>query len=240
MRAQFVRAAVLILFAAGFFWFLDPVRWNVLNIGNVFGMCVCAAVFFAALFWGKLQKACFRSAGARAAKRILLFLFCAGLLWASILSCLMASASAKRPPENATVVVLGSKVNGSAPSADLWARMQTVTACGGQGQGESVTEAEAIRSGLVSLEIDSSRVFLEDRSTTTQENLANALGVIEKNDLSRNLAVVTDEYHEYRACSIARRQGTEPYAVPARTPWYIFSACWARELLALTKFLLFP
>ena len=252
MRAQFVRAAVLILFAAGFFWFLDPVRWNVLNIGNVFGMCVCAAVFFAALFWGKLQKACFRSAGARAAKRILLFLFCAGLLWASILSCLMASASAKRPPENATVVVLGSKVNGSAPSADLWARIEAAAdylkanpeascvACGGQGQGESVTEAEAIRSGLVSLEIDSSRVFLEDRSTTTQENLANALGVIEKNDLSRNLAVVTDEYHEYRACSIARRQGTEPYAVPARTPWYIFSACWARELLALTKFLLFP
>lgn len=251
-RSRILRAAVLLLSAAGFVWFLGPVFWNVLNIGNVLGMAVCFAVFLAAALRTRVQRVCSRSGGARALKNAVLCLFFAGLLWAAVLSGLMASASASRPPEGATVVVLGSKVNGRSPSADLWARIDAAAeylnenpsakcvACGGRGPGESVTEAEAIRSGLASKGIDPSRVLPEDRSVNTQENLANALGIIERNGLSSNLAVVTDEYHEYRACSLARRQGAEPYAVPAKTPWYIFSACWARELLALTKFLLLP
>lgn len=250
--ARFFRAALLVLFAVGFVWFLGPVHWNVRNIGNLSGVFVCAAVFFTALFWGRIQKLCARRRPARIVRNLVLVLFGAGLLWTVILSGLMLSAAAEQPPEGAVVVVLGSKVNGSAPSADLWARIDAAAtyltenpgarcvACGGKGSGESIPEAEAIRNGLTSKGIDSSRILLENRSVSTRENLANALAVIEKNNLGRNLAVVTDDYHEYRACSIARRLGAEPCAVPARTPWYIFSACWARELLALTKYLLVP
>lgn len=251
-KFRLLRFTVSALSAAGFFWFLGPVYWNVLNIGNLAGMFVCAAVFLAALFSDRLRKLGSAHKAAKTAETVVLVLFCAGLLWSAVLSGLMLSAAAVRPPEGAVVLVLGSKVNGSTPSADLWARIDAAAeylranpeakcvACGGRGSGEWITEAQAIRDGLSAKGIDASRVLLEDKSTSTRENIANALAIVETNGLGRNLAVVTDDYHEYRACSIARGLGAEPCAVPAKTPWYIFSACWARELFALTKFLLLP
>lgn len=240
------------LSALGFAWFLGPVHWNVLNIGNVFGMSVCAAVLFCVLLSGKIRRLCAASMAARRVTAFALILFCLGLAWAAVLTGLMISGLTKEPPASATVLVLGSKVSGSVPSADLRARIDAAAdylgrnpqavciACGGQGAGEALPEAEAIRDGLKDRGVDVSRVLTEDRSTTTEENIRNALSIIGGKNLNRSLAVVTDEYHEYRACSIARRDGASAWAVPARTPWYIFSACWARELLALTKYQIFP
>jgi uncharacterized SAM-binding protein YcdF (DUF218 family) len=256
IRLATVRRAALwilgILSAVGLVWFIGPIYWNVFNIGNIFGMIICLLILLCVIFSSKIHAVCSQSKVARRIALAVLLLFCAGLAWTAVLTGLMISGTKGAPDENATVLVLGSKVNGSVPSADLMARIETAAeylnenpravcvACGGQGNGEDRTEAEVIREGLVSLDIDSSRIYLEDRSTSTQENIGNALGVIEANGLSRNLAIVTDEYHEYRACSIAREYGVSAEAVPSRTPWYIFSACWARELLALSAFLLLP
>ena len=44
----------------------------------------------------------------------------------------------------------------------------------------------------------------------------------------------------FRALQIAQEHRVTAYAVPAKTPWYILSASYGRELLALTKFYLFP
>lgn len=93
---------------------------------------------------------------------------------------------------------------------------------------------------LVKQGIDALRITTEEQSTNTQENLANSLTIIDKAGMSRQLAIVTDEYHQFRAGKIAERLGAVPYSVCATTPWYIFSACYMRELLALTKFLIFP
>ena len=70
------------------------------------------------------------------------------------------------------------------------------------------------------------------------ENLEFSMKIIRENGLSESVALVTDEYHQFRAGRIAASLGVESAAVCAHTPWYIFSACWARELLALSKFLL--
>lgn len=252
---KFRRAALLvlgILSVLGLFWFLGPIHWNVLNIGNVFGITVCLLILFCVLLSGRIRAACKRSRAARNTAKAVLALFCAGLAWAAVLTGLMISGAAASPPETATVLVLGSKVSGDVPSADLRVRIEAAAdylnahpkaacvACGGRGRGENRAEAEVIQEGLVSLGVDPSRLYLEDRSTSTQENIGNALKIIDRNGLNRTLAVVTDEYHEYRARSIARGCGATAYAAPARTPWYIFSACWARELLALSAYLLLP
>ncbi len=244
--------ALGILAAAGLLWFLGPIHWNVLNIGNEFGIAVCLLILLGVLFSGKIRAAARKHRGVRNGVRAILVLFCAGLAWAAVLTGLMISGATAAPPETATVLVLGSKVSGDAPSADLRVRILTASeylkkhpkaacvACGGRGRCENRTEAEVIREGLVSLGIDSSRIYLENRSVSTKENIGNALVVIDQNGLNRTLALVTDEYHEYRACSIARGFEVTARAVPARTPWYIFSACWARELLALSAYLLLP
>jgi uncharacterized SAM-binding protein YcdF (DUF218 family) len=247
-----VRIVLLILSAAGIAWFVAPVHWNVFNIGNKFGAAVCLCILLAALFFPRLYLAAQHSSAARFVARTALVLFFVGVAWCAVLSFLMFSVNRVSPPKDATVVVLGSKVSGTVPSADLRVRIETAAvylkarpevkcvASGGQGAGESVSEAVAIRDGLAAEGIDSSRVLLEDKSTDTKQNFANSLQIINQKGLSRVLAVVTDDYHEYRACSIARKAGATPYAVPAKTPPYIFSACWSRELLALTAYLIVP
>jgi uncharacterized SAM-binding protein YcdF (DUF218 family) len=247
-----VRIVLLILSAAGVAWFAAPIHWNVFNIGNQFGILVCVCVFLAALFAPQIHRAALHFAAVRIASRVVVILFCLGVVWSAVLSFLMFSVNRVSPPENATVVVLGSKASGTSPSADLRVRIETAAAylkahpkavcvaSGGQGAGEGEPEALVIRDGLAANGVDPSRVLLEDKSTDTKQNFTNSLQIIDQNGLSKELAVVTDDYHEYRACSIARKMGAEPYAVPAKTPSYIFSACWARELLALSAYLIIP
>lgn len=244
--------ALGILSALGLLWFLGPIHWNVWNIGNAFGVSVCGAVLLCVLISGKIRQARLKSRVFRRISSAALVLFCVGLAWAMFLTGLMIYGAASAPPETATVLVLGSKVSGSVPSADLRVRIETAAeylkknpravcvACGGQGRGENRAEADVIRDELIARGIGETRILTEDRSTSTEENIGNALAIIKEKGLDRGLAVVTDEYHEYRACSIARGFGVSAWAVPAKTPWYIFSACWARELLALSAYLLLP
>lgn len=253
--AFFRRAALPVLgafSALGLAWFLGPVHWNVWNVGNASGAAACGAVLLCALFSGKIRAARRKSRAFRGLSSAVLALFCAGLAWTAVLTGLMISGASAAPPETATVLVLGSKVSGSAPSADLRARIEAAAdyldrnpgafciACGGRGRGENRAEADVIRDELAARGIAGARILTEDRSTTTEENIRFALGIIGEKGLNRGLAIVTDEYHEYRARSIARGLGASAWAVPARTPWYIFSACWARELLALSAHLLLP
>lgn len=158
--------------------------------------------------------------------------------------CMVAGALGPSAPDGATALVLGSKVSGETPSIDLQARINKAAAwltehpsskavaCGGQGANESISEAEAIRRGLVSLGIDNSRILLEDRSTSTEENIRNAQSLLPKNG---DVAVVTDDYHVFRARLLVKKTGMRPYAYPvaAKTPPQYFAAFYARELLAL-------
>jgi len=255
MKNRILKGSVMILSVVGLVWFIGPIFWNVKNIGNLTGIAVCVLVFLIAVFYDGIKKICKASKPFRVFCRVVSVLFCVGVLWAAVLTGFMlygANAFGVRAeaPKDATVVVLGSKVSGTTPSADLRARIKAAAAylkanpqakcivSGGQGAGELVTEASAMKKGLVLQGIDASRILVEDRSTTTVENLKNSLAVIKQNGLSSDLAIVTDEYHEFRAGKIAENLGAKSYVVCAQTPWYIFSACYARELLALTNFLI--
>ena len=248
-------AVLIILGLAGLAWFAVPLGWGVLNVGNTAGMLFSAGVLAAGALFPRLRKWYEGERlrrGKRVALRILQVVLALGLLWSAVLTgCMIQGAANSVPPgEPVTVVVLGSKVNGTEPSADLQARINAayaflvqnptckVIASGGKGAGESISEAEAIRRGLVRLGIDESRVLLEDQSTSTLENIAFSQKIIREHKLPAKLAIVTDEYHQFRAGRVAKGYGSEFYAIPAHTPWYIFSACYARELLALTNFLI--
>lgn len=246
---------VMFLAVCGLVWFLIPIHWGVLNIGNAVGIIVCVLIFLAAAFSGSIGRRCKSSGKLRIFCRAVLVLFFAGVVWAVVLTGLMiygTGVGKLQPPEGATVVVLGSKVSGTVPSADLRVRIDTAAAylkehpqskcvvSGGQGVHELVTEAFVMKKNLVGNGIDASRILTEDASASTQENLSNSQALIEKNGLNPVMAIVTDDYHQYRAGRIAAGLKITSYPVCAPTPWYIFSSCYARELLALTKFLIFP
>ena len=89
---------------------------------------------------------------------------------------------------------------------------------------------------LIARGIAPERIIQEDESFDTQENMANSAKLIEELGLSREVAVVTDDYHEFRAGELAKDAGLIPYAVPAQSIPHLFPANYGRELVSLTKF----
>ena len=126
------------------------------------------------------------------------------------------------------LIVLGAGVNGDTPSLSMLNRLTTAKAyldahpdcrvivSGGQGDGENITEAEAMRRWLTAQGLDPARIVCETRSESTEENIAFSLSPIP--DLERaRVAVCSSEYHLYRAQLLGRRMGCELGAIPART-----------------------
>lgn len=126
------------------------------------------------------------------------------------------------------VIVLGAGLNGSTPSNTLRKRIEEgytymsdnpdtlLIASGGQGFKESISEAECIKRELLKMGIDEDRIILEDRSTSTIENLKFSLEIIK--DKNARVGIITNSFHEYRAGIIAKDVGfTNAYSVPATT-----------------------
>jgi uncharacterized SAM-binding protein YcdF (DUF218 family) len=237
--------------ALGAAWFLIPLVFcGILNIGNGCGLAVCFLVLALTLYWERLKDAASRSRAVKIMLRTVVALLCAGAAWTVAMTACIISVSLQTPPPDAPLIVLGSMVRGDVPSADLQSRIDTASAylkehpqvkciaSGGQGRNESVTEASAIKKALVADGIEPSRILMEEESTNTRKNFEYSLKLAEENGLGTTFAVVTDDYHAFRACYTAKKVGAEAYAVPARTPFRILPSCWSREVLALTKYLL--
>lgn len=157
----------------------------------------------------------------------------------------MVLACQKEPTENATVVVLGCKVNGDRPSLSLEERLieaydylssNPKAACivtGGKGDDENISEAECMYRWLVEKGIESSRIYKEDRATSTKENIVYAKEIIEKNSLNKDIVIITSDYHTYRAGITAEENGLNFGSSPSKTSFWIFPSFYIRELYAI-------
>lgn len=147
------------------------------------------------------------------------------------------------------LVVLGAQVRGRRLSSSLYRRIErarqyladnpetVVIVSGGQGKGEEITEALAMREYLLEHGILERRIVMEGRSTTTKENLKFSAEYI--HDLSVPVGIVTNNFHMYRACCYAKRLGYQnPEAVPAGCPPVFFVNYMVREFFALAKMVL--
>jgi uncharacterized SAM-binding protein YcdF (DUF218 family) len=111
-----------------------------------------------------------------------------------------------------------------------------VIASGGKGSGEEISEAESIKSELKKQGISENRIILEDQSTDTYENINFSKKLIPKG--AKLGLVVTNNFHLYRAVSIARDYGLQVQGLPAETPWIAVVKSYSREYLAITKYYL--
>ena len=157
------------------------------------------------------------------------------------------------PPDEGryTVVVLGAKVEGDAPSRMLRRRLETardyllahpeapVIVAGGQGSDERRSEASVMAAWLLEQGIESSRIYREDRSTNTAQNIAYAKVLLEAESLPARMLIVSDGFHLPRARLLASQLAIESAALPAATPIWLLPAYWAREMLAIVYTLLF-
>ena len=166
----------------------------------------------------------------------------------------LSGAGGAEDPACAYVVVLGAGVNGTQPSPSLEERLEAALAylqpypeaqcvvSGGQGGGENITEALCMYTWLTDRGIPPERIWQEERASSTQENLRFSLELIQEKTGSRpqELAVVSSEYHLYRASCMAQEEGVECLGVPAATyPLVLRLHYGFREIFGVWYFLLF-
>lgn len=129
------------------------------------------------------------------------------------------------------IIVLGAGVNGSVPSLSMVNRLtptieylQSHPDCvailtGGQGEGEDLSEAQAMFDYLTAHGVDPERLIMEDKATSTEENLKFSFDIIGGELDSSTVAVVSSEYHLHRAKTMAKMLGVEVYGIPGRTSY---------------------
>ena len=155
-----------------------------------------------------------------------------GLLVVAVTEVFILKASLGDPKEQVQyMVVLGAKVRESGPSVSLWDRIHGAAdyleahpdtiaiVSGGQGPDEPMTEAKAMYDELIALGIHPDRVWMEEKATSTWENLNFTLDLIEEKTGERpgKLGILSSEYHLFRAKLFAKECGVEAVGIPART-----------------------
>ena len=152
------------------------------------------------------------------------------------------------PPE--VIIVLGAGVNGTTPSLTLQTRIRAAQAyleehpdtvavlSGGQGNGEDITEAQAMFRALVSAGIPETRLLLEEKSTSTLENFRFSREILRENGFPADepVGVVTNDFHQFRAQRMADSLDIPAVGIPAELPWWWLNAnYYVREFFALGK-----
>ena len=184
-------------------------------------------------------------------RRIYRGCFAVGLTVFLIVEGLVLGAMTGDPKENLDyVIVLGAQVKGEEPSPTLEQRINRAAqylkenpdtlliASGGQGSDEEISEAECIRRVLVERHgIDPGRILMEDRSTSTAENLRYSMEII--GDANASVGIVTNGFHEYRAMLFARKAGFRALSsVPAKTLLPIGIHYTVREFFGVVSFII--
>lgn len=143
------------------------------------------------------------------------------------------------------IMILGCQVKWEQPGGEMIKRLNTalpliekydgvpVIVTGGQGRGENISEAECMKQWLVSNGVPESRIYMENRSESTAQNFAYSAPILEQLGISDGIAVVTNDFHQYRAELYARRQGLSTGHYSSETSALVFPNYLIRELAAL-------
>lgn len=149
------------------------------------------------------------------------------------------------------LIVLGCGLNGTEPSQMLINRLEEaveyadknesckIIVTGGMGPGEDIPEAKAMHDYLVSKGISSNRIMQENKATSTTENFQLTNELTDKDLQSKTAVFITNDFHVYRASSLARLQGLSINHLNAPTPLNCIIPSYLRENLALIQMVVF-
>ena len=166
---------------------------------------------------------------------------------------LMLKASFAQPQRGAdAVIVLGAGVRGDRVTLTLSRRLDTAMAyleenpdtllvvSGGQGPGETVTEAFAMEKYLLEHGVPQENILKEERATSTLENFRYSMELIkERFGEDPDVVYVTTAFHVFRAGKVAQKAGINASGMGCPTTWYIIPNCYLREAVAIWSYWLF-
>lgn len=239
-------AAVLVAYSIGLAFTSN------FNMGNLMVWLLAAAVTCYAIWRKPLHTWFHTTAAGRIAWWTIVIL---GLLYALLIAFVAVSGYANPPTgQEQVVIVLGAGLRKDKPSTLLRYRLDKayeyalahpdvlVITSGGQGRDEWVPEGQAMRDYLIAKGLDPERVVAENASTSTEENFAFSLEIMQQYgyDATTPVVYVSNAFHCYRAGCYARMAGlSDATALPASTPWRSVLPCYLREALALAYYWVF-
>lgn len=173
------------------------------------------------------------------------------------------------------IIIHGAGLDGTRPTPllagridkalELWSKQHQqgkFVASGGQGADEVVSEAQAMRDYLLEKGVPADAILMEDKSTTTWENLKNSIAVIRadratsggtdaaSDDVTASdsagacgdftTAVVSSDFHVFRCAEYAHNLGIKADGIGSHTKGWYWPTAFIREFIAITKAHLWP
>jgi uncharacterized SAM-binding protein YcdF (DUF218 family) len=186
--------------------------------------------------------------GAKQVKKMIYFALSAIIIAIAIFAVyahiqIKRTASQQPPKQAGYLIILGAKVNGTVMSKALRYRAEAalaylrenpeskVIASGGMGKGEEISEARAMESFLYEHGISKNRILLEEKSTTTSENLLFSEQLYHIDEA----IIVSSDFHLYRAIEKAKKLGMKGYPLAAKTPSAVKWKLYIREYAAILR-----
>lgn len=162
----------------------------------------------------------------------------------------MGLAAADRPTDSidapGTVVLLGCQVYDGKPSLMLQGRIMAaydylnsypdavcVTTGGLDRRTEPYTEGGCAARELIAMGIAPERIYIEETSFDTRENLQFAANIIRENGLDSHIAIASDNFHQLRGQIFARQAGLSPQSAGCTSPWFLGPGYACREVVGI-------
>jgi uncharacterized SAM-binding protein YcdF (DUF218 family) len=173
------------------------------------------------------------------------------LLWAASMAAVLIWSSMDQARPAGSIVVLGAAQYDGKPSPvlkarldhgiDLWNRRmgRLLVLTGGQGSGDTTSEAAVGRSYARRHGVPDTAILLENKGRTTRESMLAVADTLSKRGI-KTAILVSDPFHMLRLWIMGRRFGLTAYTSPTRTSpispnsekrWkYILSESWKAPL----------
>lgn len=103
---------------------------------------------------------------------------------------------------------------------------------GGKGKDEVIAEALAIKNYLIENGIKEKQILIEDKSTSTIENMKFSKAKIDEAKKDAKISFSTTNYHVFRSGVIANKQGIDCEGMGSKTKWYFYTNALIREFIA--------
>lgn len=245
---QIVCLVIAVLFTVDSLWRTFTSNFN---FGHLLIYMITLCLWIYAVWAPSIDAFCAVGAG-----RLLAWAFCAGVaLLCALVAFVAVSGYSQLPSGNEqAVVVLGAGLRGEVPSNLLERRLQkaleyyqqnpqtVLVVTGGQGNGETIPEGVAMARWLMERGVPSQQIIVEDKSTSTEENLLFAKELMEQQGISAEapVVVVTNAFHCYRAGQYAAMVGFKQVSLlPASISITSVLPCYLREAFAVLYYWVF-
>lgn len=177
-----------------------------------------------------------------------IFVALCGLLFFILFGCVLSKMNSYPKEKADYVIVLGAQVRGTLITRSLQYRLDAVleyykenpdckiVVSGGQGEGEDISEAQAMFGYLTERGVPENIIILEDKSTSTNENLRFSYELI-KEDAGEDVHIVicSNDFHIFRALQLAENVGIDAEGLSSKSDPKLHLNYMVRDSVALIK-----